>query len=258
MIPTGTRTLLLPDESGTIHSSGGATTHANITVSTDGKVQFRDSAIYIQSGADGHLDLVADTEIHIAATTVNVDGLMDVSGNLSVGGNFDVTGSIDFSDASITNVGSIALDRLTNDGTAGILLDSSTGINLDSSTGQILFKDDSSTRLTFALQNSAIQNITSLATLQVNSGNDIILKASGGQVYITDPSGNDNFQFNGSSTPTLGIHQNSNVTNLGLVNPTATRTILLPDASDTLVGKATTDTLTNKTLTSPGHKWRHD
>jgi len=32
---------------------------------------------------------------------------------------------------------------------------------------------------------------------------------------------------------------------------TADRTITLPDASDTLVGKATTDTLTNKTLTSP-------
>jgi hypothetical protein len=39
-------------------------------------------------------------------------------------------------------------------------------------------------------------------------------------------------------------------TTLTVVNPTADRTISLPNASDTLVGKATTDTLTNKTLQS--------
>jgi hypothetical protein len=37
---------------------------------------------------------------------------------------------------------------------------------------------------------------------------------------------------------------------LKATTPTANRTIYLPNASDTLVGKATTDTLTNKTLTS--------
>ena len=37
-------------------------------------------------------------------------------------------------------------------------------------------------------------------------------------------------------------------TTLQATDPTADRTILLPDASDTLVGKATTDTLTNKSI----------
>ena len=248
--PTGTRTLLLPNESGTIHSSGGATAHTNITVSTDGKVQFRDSAIYIQSGADGHLDLVADTEIQIAATTVNVDGLMDVSGNLSVGGNLDVTGTIDFSDSSITNVGSINLDRIANDGGAGITLDSSVAITIDSANGQNIFKQNGSTRLTFVTASSGIQSLTSAGIFSLIATGDINLRPNGGQLYVLNNSGGDNFQFNTGSSPTLGIHQNSNVTNLGLVNPTATRTLLLPDASDTLVGKATTDTLTNKTLSS--------
>ncbi|NBR23601.1 MAG: hypothetical protein EBU08_07495 [Micrococcales bacterium] len=40
-------------------------------------------------------------------------------------------------------------------------------------------------------------------------------------------------------------------TTLSAGEPTADRVITLPDATDTLVGKATTDTLTNKTLTSP-------
>ena len=37
-------------------------------------------------------------------------------------------------------------------------------------------------------------------------------------------------------------------TTLSAGDPTADRTITLPDATDTLVGKATTDTLTNKTV----------
>jgi hypothetical protein len=40
-------------------------------------------------------------------------------------------------------------------------------------------------------------------------------------------------------------------TTLTVVDPTADRVVSLPDATDTLVGRATTDTLTNKTLTSP-------
>ena len=40
-------------------------------------------------------------------------------------------------------------------------------------------------------------------------------------------------------------------TTLTVTDPTADRTVTLPNATDTLVGRATTDTLTNKTLTSP-------
>jgi len=65
----------------------------------------------------------------------------------------------------------------------------------------------------------------------------------------------------GAST-TLSLAQNATIvfegatddayeTTLTVVDPTADRVVSLPNATDTLVGKATTDTLTNKTLTSP-------
>jgi hypothetical protein len=56
------------------------------------------------------------------------------------------------------------------------------------------------------------------------------------------------------NSPTIifeGSTADSFETTIAVVDPTADRTITLPNATDTLVGKATTDTLTNKTLTTP-------
>jgi hypothetical protein len=59
------------------------------TTTTDTKIQFRDTGLYINSSADGQLDIVADTEVQIAATTVDVNGILDVSGNIVAGGTVD-------------------------------------------------------------------------------------------------------------------------------------------------------------------------
>jgi hypothetical protein len=48
-----------------------------------------------------------------------------------------------------------------------------------------------------------------------------------------------------------GITNDGFETTLTVTDPTADRVVTLPNATDTLVGRATTDTLTNKTLTSP-------
>jgi hypothetical protein len=65
---------------------GNTTGGTDIVASTTDKVQFRDAAIYINSSVDGQLDIVADTEIQIAATTVDVNGALDVSGTALVTG----------------------------------------------------------------------------------------------------------------------------------------------------------------------------
>jgi len=57
----------------------------DVLVNADEKVLFRDSAIYIYSSTDGQLDLVADTEIQIAATTIDINGNVDISGTLTIG-----------------------------------------------------------------------------------------------------------------------------------------------------------------------------
>ena len=56
--------------------------------------------------------------------------------------------------------------------------------------------------------------------------------------------GGNSIVFEGSTT-------DDNETTLSVVDPTGDRTVLLPNASTTLVGTDTTDTLTNKTLTTP-------
>ena len=43
-------------------------------------IQFRDSALKINSSADGQLDIIADTEIQIAATTIDINGNVEISG----------------------------------------------------------------------------------------------------------------------------------------------------------------------------------
>jgi hypothetical protein len=58
----------------------------DILVASTEKLQFRDTAIYINSSTDGQLDLVADTEIQLAATTVDLNGNLDVSGSITLGG----------------------------------------------------------------------------------------------------------------------------------------------------------------------------
>ena len=67
----------------------------DILLSTDEKLLFRDSAIYIHSSADGQLDLVADTEIQIAATTIDINGNTEISGSLTLGSSTAVSSVLD-------------------------------------------------------------------------------------------------------------------------------------------------------------------
>jgi trimeric autotransporter adhesin len=98
--------------------NGGFASNADSTLGTDKKVQFRDSAIYINSSVDGQLDIVADTEIQIAATTIDIDGAINASGeiiaaSLDISGNVDVDGTIETDALTINSIG--GLGNVAND-----------------------------------------------------------------------------------------------------------------------------------------------
>ena len=88
----------------------------DILINSTEKLLFRDTGLYINSSADGQLDIVADTEIQIAATTIDINGAADISGNLGVGGNLTVTGTSTFNGGTI-NLGDSAADTIAFGGT---------------------------------------------------------------------------------------------------------------------------------------------
>jgi len=85
----------------------------DLLISSTEKIQFRDTAIYINSSTDGQLDLVADTEIQIAATTIDVNGNLDVSGTIVSGGTLTATTSIGIGSAVLTEAELEMLDGIT-------------------------------------------------------------------------------------------------------------------------------------------------
>jgi len=147
-----------------------------------------------------------------------------------------------------------------------ITLDATTDINLDADGGDIILKDggtefgrftNNSGELIIKSGSSSTTNMTMSGANTTIAGNLTVTGTStfnGGTVNLGD-SATDTIVFNGLVSGSI-VFEGSNVdsfeTTLTPGNPSSDITLTLPSASsDTLVGRATTDTLTNKTITSP-------
>ena len=93
----------------------------DILVASTEKLQFRDTAIYINSSADGQLDLFADTEIQIAATTIDINGAVALNGAITGATNITLSGELDAATLDISGDadidGTLETDALSINGT---------------------------------------------------------------------------------------------------------------------------------------------
>ena len=142
-----------------------------------------------------------------------------------------------------------AIDTIT----AGTFtLDASADVNIDAGGGDIILKDDGTEfgRLTNNAGQLLIKSSSSATTaLSLNGANVTVagnLTVSGTTTTVDSSTVNlqTGFIFEGST-------DNSFETTLTATDPTADRTITLPDLTGTVSLTSATETLTNKTLTSP-------
>jgi hypothetical protein len=123
-----------------------------------------------------------------------LEALTNVAGNMTIGGNLTVTGTLDLTDSNFSNVGSIALDSITNDGT-DITLDSSNDIVIDAAGGNIEFKDDGTLQLVIDMDGTAGAQVVKLGVdsddliFQQYDGNEVVRIADDRKLYFFDKGG---------------------------------------------------------------------
>ena len=153
---------------------GNTTTHVSVkdgdngttfgfTIATDAlmmsstnRLEFGDTGTFIHQSADGVLDLVSDTEIEINATTIDMNGALDLSGNAQLSGT--VTVGADGSGTDVIFYSGTAGDNFTWDASEEKL--TITGTNgqtaLDVADGNVTIADDLAVDGTSNLDNTDI------------------------------------------------------------------------------------------------------
>ena len=165
---------------------------ANFGASNDMTI-FHDGTDSLITNKTGAMKIATETS-GIAVTIGHTTSETTVADNLTVTGNLTVGGSTSFGDFDITNVGSIALDSITNDGT-DITLDSSNDIVIDAEGGNIEFKDAGTLQLTLDMDGTAGAQVIKLGVdsddliFQQYDGNEVIRVADDRALYFFDKGG---------------------------------------------------------------------
>jgi len=186
---------------------------------------YHDGTNSLIANKTGALKIATETS-GIAVTIGHTTSETTVADNLTVTGTLTVGGTVNFGDFDISNVGSIALDTITNDGT-DITLDSSNDIVIDAAGGNIEFKDAGTLQLTLDMDGTAGAQVIQLGVdsddlvFKQYDGNEVIRIADDRALYFFDKGGEKissdgtDFTFNSGNdinlTATTDINIPSNV-----------------------------------------------
>ncbi len=245
----------------------------DILIATTEKLQFRDTAIYIHSSADGQLDLIADTEIQIAATTVDINGNVDISGTLTIGGAGISEAELEILDgATVTTTEINIMDGDTSAGTTAVAGGDGIVTNdggtmrqttVDTFDTYLAATTKTLTNKTIDVDNNTVSNIevdnlksgvldTDLSSV---AGTDTTLaSAKAIKAYVDAQVTASDLDFQGDSGGALSIDLDSETldiaggTGIDTSGSSNTLTVAIDSTVTTLTGS---QTLTNKSLAAP-------
>ena len=157
--PTADRTITLPNETGTVHTSGGDTTHTNIIIADGANIGSASDTNAMSISSGGVVSVTATT-----ANTSATDGALTVAGGLGVAADASIGDDLRLiSDSAVLSFGADSDTTLTHTDGTGLTLNS---------TNKLTFGDAAS----FVQQSSnGVLRIDGEATIDMNASTAVLV-----------------------------------------------------------------------------------
>jgi hypothetical protein len=196
----------------------------DILVATDKKVQFRDTALFINSSADGQLDIDADVELELVAPTVDIDASTAVTidtATLTVTGSANVVGDLDVDNININGNTIISTDtngniNLSPNGTGTVVINTDLDVDNININGNTIISTDTNGNIALTpngtgevdiskvdIDSGTIDGVTLGTNSAVTEAQVDNININGNTISSTDTNGNLTIDPNGTGNIVL-------------------------------------------------------